>query len=76
MPLGLVANATLDLEEDPESVGRADLADHIVSGAQVGAAKPDREIYEIAAGRAGVAADRCLFADDQLVKWRLRECSG
>lgn len=32
----------------------------------MGVAKPDREIYEIAAGRAGAALDRCLFIDDRL----------
>lgn len=47
-------------------MGLADLADHVVSSARVGVAKPDREIYEIAAGRAGVALDRCLFVDDRL----------
>ncbi|MFF5130879.1 HAD family hydrolase [Streptomyces syringium] len=66
MPLVLVTNATLELERDLESMGLADLADHVVSSARVGVAKPDREIYEIAAERAGVAANRCLFVDDRL----------
>ncbi|MEV7383290.1 HAD family hydrolase [Streptomyces lydicus] len=66
MPLVLVTNATLELERDLETMGLADLADHVVSSAQVGVAKPDREIYEIAAERAGVAASRCLFVDDRL----------
>jgi putative hydrolase of the HAD superfamily len=29
-------------------------------------AKPDREIYEIAAERAETAVERCLFVDDRL----------
>ncbi|WP_435876944.1 HAD family hydrolase [Streptomyces acidicola] len=66
MPLVLVTNATLELERDLESMGLADLADHVVSSARVGVAKPDREIYEIAARRAGTATSRCLFVDDQL----------
>jgi putative hydrolase of the HAD superfamily len=66
MPLVLVTNATLGLERDLEAMGLADLADHVVSSARVGVAKPDREIYEIAAKRAGVAAHRCLFVDDLL----------
>ncbi|MFC8274900.1 HAD family hydrolase [Streptomyces sp. NPDC057271] len=66
MPLVLVTNATLELERDLESMGLADLADHVVSSARVGVAKPDREIYEIAAERAGTVADRCLFVDDRL----------
>jgi putative hydrolase of the HAD superfamily len=47
-------------------MGLTDLADHVVSSAQVGVAKPDREIYEIAACRAGTAARQCLFVDDRL----------
>ncbi|MDI3409259.1 HAD family hydrolase [Streptomyces cavernicola] len=66
VPLVLVTNATLELERDLESMGLADLADDVVSSARVGVAKPDRVIYEIAAERAGVAVDRCLFVDDQL----------
>lgn len=65
-PLVLVTNATLDLEDDLASLGLADLADHVVNSARVGVAKPDREIYEIAAGRAGAAPARCLFVDDRL----------
>ncbi|MFC8370146.1 MULTISPECIES: HAD family hydrolase [unclassified Streptomyces] len=66
MPLVLVTNATLELERDLASMGLADLADHVVSSARVGVAKPDRAIYEIAAERAGAAAHRCLFVDDRL----------
>ena len=66
MPLVLVTNATLELERDLELMGLADLADHVVSSARVGVAKPDREIYAIAARQAGTAADRCLFVDDRL----------
>ncbi|WP_406323513.1 HAD family hydrolase [Streptomyces sp. NBC_01637] len=66
MPLVLVTNATLELESDLEAMGLADLADHVVSSARVGVAKPDRAIYEIATERAGAAANRCLFVDDRL----------
>ncbi|MEU8995433.1 HAD family hydrolase [Streptomyces caniferus] len=66
LPLILVTNATLELEDDLSTLGLADLADHVVSSARVGVAKPDREIYEIAAERAGVPIHRCLFVDDQL----------
>ncbi|GGX23117.1 HAD family hydrolase [Streptomyces chryseus] len=66
MPLVLVTNATLELENDLALMGLADLADHVVSSARVGVAKPDRKIYEIAAQRAGVTLDRCLFVDDRL----------
>ncbi|MEV0277468.1 HAD-IA family hydrolase [Streptomyces sp. NPDC050610] len=66
VPLVLVTNATSQLESDLATMGLDDLADHVVSSARVGVVKPDREIYEIAAGRAGVAMDRCLFVDDRL----------
>ncbi|MEV7067862.1 HAD-IA family hydrolase [Streptomyces collinus] len=66
MPLVLVTNATLELESDLASLGLSDLAHHVVSSARVGVAKPDREIYEIAAGRAQTAVERCLFVDDRL----------
>ncbi|MER6843390.1 HAD family hydrolase [Streptomyces platensis] len=65
MPLVLVTNATPELERDLASMGLADLADHVVSSARVGTAKPGREIYEIAVERAGVAVGRCLFVDDR-----------
>ncbi|MFF5702911.1 HAD-IA family hydrolase [Streptomyces sp. NPDC012794] len=65
LPLVLVTNASLDLEEDLAVMGIADLADHVVSSAVEGVAKPDREIYAIAAARAGVAPGRCLFVDDR-----------
>jgi putative hydrolase of the HAD superfamily len=66
LPLVLVTNATLELESDLASLGLSDLAHHVVSSARVGVAKPDREIYEIAAERAGTAIERCLFVDDRL----------
>ncbi|MEV0375960.1 HAD-IA family hydrolase [Streptomyces sp. NPDC050636] len=66
MPLVLVTNATVELEDDLASLGLADFADHVVSSARVGVAKPDRKIYEIAAEQAGVASNRCLFVDDRL----------
>ncbi|MER5752154.1 HAD-IA family hydrolase [Streptomyces sp. NPDC002088] len=64
VPLVLVTNATLGLEADLDSLGLTDLADHVVSSARVGLAKPDPRIYELAAARAGVRLDRCLFVDD------------
>lgn len=66
MPLVLVTNATVKLEDDLASLDLADFADHIVSSARVGVAKPDRRIYETAAEQAGVTMDRCLFVDDRL----------
>lgn len=64
-PLILVSNATRWLDDDLARLGLTDLAHSVVNSSLVGVAKPDRRIYEIAAERAGVAPDRCLFVDDR-----------
>ncbi|WP_333770539.1 HAD-IA family hydrolase [Streptomyces sp. IBSBF 2435] len=64
LPLVLVSNASVDLEDDLAALGLTALADHVVSSARVGVAKPDPRIYAIAVEHAGVAAERCLFVDD------------
>ncbi|GAA1143586.1 putative hydrolase of the HAD superfamily [Kitasatospora gansuensis] len=64
-PVLLVTNATPWLDDDLTRLGLADLADGAVNSALVGAAKPDRLIYQVAADRAGVAPERCLFVDDR-----------
>ncbi|WP_416972610.1 HAD family hydrolase [Streptomyces sp. 4F14] len=66
VPLVLVTNATLELEADLAEMKLTDLADHVVSSARVGLAKPDPRIYRLAAELAGVAPERCLFVDDTL----------
>ncbi|WP_240197662.1 HAD family hydrolase [Nonomuraea lactucae] len=66
MPVVLVTNAMDSLEEHLDLLGLTYFADDVVSSARVGVAKPDRRIYEIAAERAGVPAERCLFVDDRL----------
>ncbi|WP_182908183.1 HAD family hydrolase [Microbispora sp. H13382] len=65
VPVVLVTNATLSLEDDLAWLGLAHFADEVVSSALTGVAKPDPRIYEIAAERAGVPAGRCLFVDDR-----------
>ncbi|MCX4762606.1 HAD-IA family hydrolase [Streptomyces sp. NBC_01275] len=64
VPLVLVSNATTGLESDLAAMGLTDLADEVVSSARVGLAKPDPRILELAAVRAGVRPERCLFVDD------------
>ncbi|MGW2722831.1 HAD family hydrolase [Streptomyces sp. NPDC001492] len=64
VPLVLVSNATVRLEDDLTALGLADLADDIVNSARVGLAKPDPRIYRLAADLAGVRPERCLFIDD------------
>ncbi|GAA2839588.1 HAD family hydrolase [Kribbella solani] len=65
VPVVLVTNATDTLDEHLERAGLTGFADAVVSSAQVGVAKPDRRIYEIAAERAGAKPTRCLFIDDR-----------
>ncbi|MET9607111.1 HAD family phosphatase [Streptomyces sp. NPDC006512] len=76
LALVLVTNATLDLEDDLETMGLSGFADHVVSSARVGVAKPDREIYEIAVERAGTAPGRCLFVDDRRENVEAAEALG
>ncbi|MEV6208924.1 HAD-IA family hydrolase [Kitasatospora sp. NPDC051914] len=63
-PVLIVTNATVWLDEDLARQGLTGLADAVVNSSEVGAAKPDRRIYEAAAARAGVPPERCLFVDD------------
>ncbi|MFI9325851.1 HAD-IA family hydrolase [Kitasatospora aureofaciens] len=64
IPVVLVTNATVWLDDDLAQLGLTDLADHVVNSSRVHSAKPDAEIYRIAAQRAGVPAHRCAFVDD------------
>jgi putative hydrolase of the HAD superfamily len=66
VPVIIVTNAMDTVEEHLDRLGLTYFADDLVSSARVGVAKPDRRIYEIAAERAGVAPERCLFVDDRL----------
>ncbi|MCT9931471.1 HAD-IA family hydrolase [Planotetraspora sp. A-T 1434] len=66
VPVVLVTNATTSLEDDLAWLGLAHFADDVVSSARVGVVKPDRRIYDIAAQRAGVPPQRCLFVDDRM----------
>ncbi len=65
VPLVLITNATLQLDSDLALLGLTDLADAVVSSAVEQVAKPDPAIYRIAAERAGVPMERCLFVDDR-----------
>lgn len=65
VPIVLVSNATLRLEEDLDALGLTYFFDDVVNSARVGAMKPDRRIYRIAAERAGARPERCLFIDDR-----------
>ncbi|SEL26032.1 HAD family hydrolase [Streptacidiphilus jiangxiensis] len=64
IPVVLVTNATVWLDDDLGRLGLTDLADHVVNSSRVRVAKPDLEIYQVAAERAGAPAHRCAFVDD------------
>ncbi|GAA4072237.1 HAD family hydrolase [Nonomuraea soli] len=66
VPVILVTNAMTSLERHLDELGLTYFADDVVSSARVGVAKPDPRILLIAAERAGVPAERCLFVDDRL----------
>lgn len=66
MPLILVTNAMDTLRDHLDLLGLTGFADAVISSAEVGVAKPDPRIYEIAAAAAGVPPRRCLFIDDRL----------
>jgi putative hydrolase of the HAD superfamily len=60
----LVSNAWPDTRRRIESVGGHGVLDDLVLSCEVGMAKPDPGIYELALKRSGVPADEALFVDD------------
>ncbi|MEV4557130.1 HAD-IA family hydrolase [Kitasatospora sp. NPDC049285] len=60
----LLSNGTTRLERDLLASGLDRAVDAVVNTARVGVAKPDPAVYRIAAERAGVAVEHCLFVDD------------
>ncbi|GIH93276.1 HAD family hydrolase [Planobispora siamensis] len=65
VPVVLVSNSTAQMDAVLEAAGLSRAFDAVIISARVGAAKPDRPIYEAAAREAGAVADRCLFVDDR-----------
>jgi putative hydrolase of the HAD superfamily len=64
VPVVIVTNATGWLDADLAALELTGLANAVVNSAEVGAAKPAERIYRIAAERARVPLERCLFVDD------------
>jgi putative hydrolase of the HAD superfamily len=62
--VGLVSNATSRLTSDLATLGVSDEFDLIVSSATVGAAKPDRRIFDRAVRGLGSTHERAVFIDD------------
>ncbi len=62
---GLLSNGWPDLRHALEDVWEiADAFDEIIISAEVGFAKPEEKIYQLALDRLGVIADRTIFIDD------------
>lgn len=64
VPVVLVTNATDRLDADLARLGALDAFDHIVNSSVVGAAKPDRAIFEHALGLVSACAGETLYIDD------------
>lgn len=63
--LGVLSNASLGWTETLRARGVAHLFDDVVVSADVGLAKPDPEVFLLAARRLGVEPQACLMVDDQ-----------
>lgn len=64
--LGIIANQNPGLEERLEDWGLRQYFDVIVSSAEIGYAKPDREIFEKAFEMAGCTAEESVMVGDRL----------
>jgi putative hydrolase of the HAD superfamily len=63
--LSILSNADLSLRGRLEGdIGIHHLFDDVVCSAEVGMAKPEAGIYELAAERLGLEPDECVFVDD------------
>ena len=64
---GLLSNAWSDMRKYIENDWHiAGVFDDIIISAEVGLAKPDQRIYQLAIDRLGVAAEEAVFIDDDL----------
>ena len=61
---GLISNAWSDLRDYIVREKFDDAFDHIIISAEVGVAKPEAEIYQIALEQAGVNPSEAVFVDD------------
>lgn len=62
--VGLISNWDCGCRKLLSDLGLADKLDPIVVSSEVGCAKPDRRIFELALQKAGVDARRCLYVGD------------
>jgi putative hydrolase of the HAD superfamily len=64
IPTALVTNATTRLDDDLAALGLHGEFDEVVNSAQVGHAKPEREVFLLTCSRLRVQPAECLFVDD------------
>jgi HAD superfamily hydrolase (TIGR01509 family) len=60
-----VSNCSENTRPLLDALGLSALVDELVLSCEVGSAKPEPKIYQVALDRLGVAADRAAFIDDQ-----------
>jgi putative hydrolase of the HAD superfamily len=63
--VAVVSNCSEHTRELLDQAGIAELADAVVLSCEVGAAKPDAEVFRAALSRLGAPPSRALFVDDQ-----------
>lgn len=61
---GLISNAWSDLRDFMTREKIIDAFDHIIISSEVGVAKPDAKIFQIALEQAGVSPNEAVFVDD------------
>jgi putative hydrolase of the HAD superfamily len=61
---GLISNAWSDLRDYLVREKMDDAFDHIIISAEVGVAKPDPKIFQVALEQAGVSPNEAVFVDD------------
>jgi epoxide hydrolase-like predicted phosphatase len=61
---GLISNAWSDLRDFLVREKMVDAFDHIIISAEVGVAKPEAKIYQIALEQAGVSPEEAVLVDD------------
>ncbi|MCH7983464.1 MAG: HAD-IA family hydrolase [Chloroflexi bacterium] len=64
LPVALMTNATSKLNQDLESLGIADLFDHVINASEIGSIKPEPEIYLHALKIARIDPHEAFFTDD------------
>ena len=62
--VGLISNAWSDMRDYIIGQKFEDAFEHMIISAEVGVAKPEARIYQIALEQAGVSPDEAIFVDD------------